>query len=79
MGSVPGVLRSGPGKRETQRQETKQRLQAAGLGDITTEVVFPAPPFHYAEDEHQQYLSKNPMGYCGLGGTGVSCPIGLAS
>ncbi len=54
----------------------QKRLHAAGLGDITTEIVYPAPTFYYAEDEHQQYLSKNPMGYCGLGGTGVSCPIG---
>src|SRR5690606_25803953 len=52
-----------------------QRLREAGLGAITTEIAFPAPAFHYAEDEHQQYLSKNPGGYCGLGGTGVSCPV----
>ena len=57
----------------------QQRLHAAGLGDITTEIVFPAPAFYYAEDEHQQYLSKNPAGYCGLGGTGVSCPIGAGA
>ena len=49
----------------------------AGYGEITTEIV-PAPPFYYAEDYHQQYLAKNPGGYCGIGGTGVSCPIGLA-
>lgn len=55
----------------------QQQLKAAGYGDITTEVVYPAPPFYYAEDYHQQYLAKNPNGYCGLGGTGVSCPIGL--
>ncbi len=55
-----------------------QRLREAGLGDITTDIVFPAPTFFYAEDEHQQYLSKNPAGYCGLGGTGVSCPVGIA-
>ena len=55
-----------------------QRLREAGLGAITTEIAFPAPAFHYAEDEHQQYLSKNPGGYCGLGGTGVSCPVGIA-
>ena len=54
-----------------------RKLREAGYGDITTEVVFPAPPFYYAEDEHQQYLSKHPAGYCGLGGTGVSCPIGI--
>ena len=48
-------------------------LQAAGYGDITTEICT-APPFYYAEGFHQQYLSKNPAGYCGLGGTGVSCP-----
>ena len=53
-------------------------LAQAGYGDITTEIV-PAGPFYYAEDYHQQYLAKNPGGYCGLGGTGVSCPIGVAS
>jgi peptide-methionine (S)-S-oxide reductase len=50
-------------------------LKAAGYGPLTTEVL-PAPAFYYAEDYHQQYLAKNPGGYCGLGGTGVSCPIG---
>ena len=54
------------------------RLAAAGFGAITTEVL-PAPTFFYAEEYHQQYLAKNPGGYCGLGGTGVSCPIGLVS
>ena len=55
-----------------------QRLLAtAGYGDITTEIR-EAPPFYYAEEYHQQYLAKNPDGYCGLGGTGVSCPVGLA-
>ena len=58
------------------RDGYQQRLRAAGLGGITTEIVFPAPVFYYAEEEHQQYLSKNPSGYCGLGGTGVSCPLG---
>jgi peptide-methionine (S)-S-oxide reductase len=55
-----------------------KRLAAAGAGDgpITTEVIT-APTFYYAEDYHQQYLGKNPNGYCGLGGTGVSCPIGV--
>jgi peptide-methionine (S)-S-oxide reductase len=52
-------------------------LTAAGLGAITTELL-PAPTFYYAEDYHQQYLAKNPNGYCGLGGTGVSCPVGLS-
>jgi peptide-methionine (S)-S-oxide reductase len=52
-------------------------LAAAGYGAITTELR-EAPPFYYAEDYHQQYLSKNPGGYCGLGGTGVSCPVGVA-
>ena len=52
-----------------------QRLRQAGYPAITTEVVFPAPAFHFAEDYHQQYLSKNPQGYCGLGGTGVSCAV----
>lgn len=55
----------------------QQRLTAAGLGAITTEIRYPAPAFHYAEDDHQQYLAKNPGGYCGLSGTGISCPIGL--
>jgi peptide-methionine (S)-S-oxide reductase len=54
------------------------RLSAAGYGAITTEVRA-APEFYYAEDYHQQYLAKNPAGYCGLGGTGVSCPIGLGA
>lgn len=57
------------------RELFQARLTQAGKGAITTEIVYPAPPFYYAEDEHQQYLSKNPAGYCGLGGTGVSCPI----
>lgn len=52
------------------------RLSAAGYGPITTEIT-PAPPFYFAEDYHQQYLAKTPQGYCGIGGTGVSCPIGL--
>jgi peptide-methionine (S)-S-oxide reductase len=52
------------------------RLKAAGFGAITTEIL-PAPEFYFAEDYHQQYLAKNPSGYCGIGGTGVSCPIGL--
>jgi len=52
------------------------RLSEAGFGQITTEVA-PAGPFYYAEDYHQQYLAANPNGYCGLGGTGVSCPIGV--
>lgn len=53
-------------------------LKSAGHGTITTEIL-PAPEFFYAEDYHQQYLAKNPQGYCGIGGTGVSCPIGLGS
>jgi peptide-methionine (S)-S-oxide reductase len=54
------------------------KLQAAGYGAITTEIL-PAPAFYYAEDYHQQYLAKNPNGYCGIGGTGVSCPIGTGT
>jgi peptide-methionine (S)-S-oxide reductase len=54
----------------------QQELSHAGYGRITTEIL-PAPEFYYAEDYHQQYLSKNPGGYCGLGGTGVTCPAGL--
>lgn len=53
-----------------------QALAARGYGPVTTEIL-DAPPFYYAEDYHQQYLSKNPGGYCGLGGTGVACPVGL--
>jgi peptide-methionine (S)-S-oxide reductase len=52
------------------------QLKASGYGEITTEIG-PATPFYYAEDYHQQYLDKNPGGYCGIGGTGVTCPVGL--
>ncbi|HEY9753124.1 MAG TPA: peptide-methionine (S)-S-oxide reductase MsrA [Coleofasciculaceae cyanobacterium] len=62
---------------EASRQAFQQQLTAAGYGEITSEIL-DAPEFYYAEDYHQQYLAKNPDGYCGLGGTGVSCPIGLA-
>lgn len=57
------------------REAYQAALTSAGHGTITTEIL-DAPPFYYAEDYHQQYLAKNPDGYCGLGGTGVSCPIG---
>jgi peptide-methionine (S)-S-oxide reductase len=56
----------------------QEALRAAGHGRITTEIV-DAPPFYYAETYHQQYLAKNPGGYCGLGGTGVLCPVGLVA
>jgi peptide-methionine (S)-S-oxide reductase len=56
----------------------QEALTAAGRGEITTEIL-PAPDFYYAEDYHQQYLAKNPNGYCGLGGTGVTCPIGAGA
>jgi peptide-methionine (S)-S-oxide reductase len=62
---------------ERTRDEYQRALTKAGHGKITTEIL-PAPEFYYAEDYHQQYLSKNPDGYCGLGGTGVSCPAGVA-
>jgi peptide-methionine (S)-S-oxide reductase len=62
---------------ETSRQAFQDRLSGAGFGRITTEIVG-APPFYYAEDYHQQYLAKNPGGYCGLGGTGVTCPVGAS-
>ena len=52
------------------------KLKSAGYGAITSEIIT-APAFYYAEDYHQQYLAKNPNGYCGIGGTGVTCPIGL--
>lgn len=61
---------------EASRQMYRERLAAAGYGDITTEIL-PAPAFYYAEPYHQQYLAKNPNGYCGIGGTGVTCPIGV--
>jgi peptide-methionine (S)-S-oxide reductase len=61
---------------EMSRDAFQRQLQAAGYGTITTEILA-APEFYYAEDYHQQYLAKNPDGYCGLGGTGVSCPIGV--
>ena len=63
---------------ESSREMFGGRLHGEGYGEITTEVA-PAGAFYYAEDYHQQYLAKNPNGYCGLGGTGVSCPIGLVS
>jgi peptide-methionine (S)-S-oxide reductase len=63
---------------ERSRSTFQARLADAGYGEITTEVA-PAPGFFYAEDYHQQYLARNPNGYCGLGGTGVSCPVGLAT
>jgi len=59
---------------ESTRAAYGQALNATGRGDVTTEIL-EAPPFYYAEDYHQQYLAKNPNGYCGLGGTGVSCPL----
>ncbi|NOT45679.1 MAG: peptide-methionine (S)-S-oxide reductase MsrA [Acidobacteria bacterium] len=61
----------------TSRAAFAARLAEAGYGPITTEIG-PAPPFYYAEEYHQQYLAKNPAGYCGLGGTGVSCPVGVS-
>ena len=63
---------------EASRERFAARLRDAGYGEITTEIIA-APPFYYAEDYHQQYLAKVPNGYCGLGGTGVSCPVGIAT
>ena len=60
------------------RAAFQDRLTAAGFGRITTEIAN-APPFYYAEEYHQQYLAKNPNGYCGMGGTGVSCPVGIGA
>ena len=74
--------RSTPRRAEQRRRVERSRdayqraLRAAGHGAITTEIA-DAGPFYYAEDYHQQYLAKNPGGYCGIGGTGVSCPIGI--
>ena len=61
---------------EISRDAYQKELTAAGFPKITTEIL-PAPEFYYAEDYHQQYLAKNPRGYCGIGGTGVSCPVGV--
>ena len=61
---------------EASRDAYQAALTAAGRGTITTEIE-PAPMFYYAEDYHQAYLAKNPAGYCGIGGTGVTCPIGV--
>jgi peptide-methionine (S)-S-oxide reductase len=63
---------------EASRASYQRALDRAGYGAITTEIL-PAPPFYYAEDYHQQYLAKNPGGYCGLGGTGVTCPEGTGA
>jgi len=63
---------------ETSLKSYGQALKTAGHGEITTEIL-DAPTFYYAEDYHQQYLAKNPNGYCGLGGTGVSCPAGVVT
>jgi peptide-methionine (S)-S-oxide reductase len=62
---------------EASAADYARALESAGYGAITTEIL-PAPDFYYAEDYHQQYLAKNPRGYCGVGGTGVTCPVGLA-
>ena len=63
---------------QSTRETYAARLAAAGFGEVTTEVLVRSE-FFYAEDYHQQYLAKNPSGYCGIGGTGVSCPVGVPS
>ena len=73
-----GIYVSSPAQRqaaEASKAMYEKAVAARGYGAITTEIL-PAPEFYFAEDYHQQYLAKNPSGYCGLGGTGVSCPIG---
>jgi peptide-methionine (S)-S-oxide reductase len=73
------ILWSGDAQRaaaEESRDAYQETLSAAGYGEITAELA-QAGPFYYAEDYHQQYLAKNPGGYCGLGGTGVACPVGV--
>jgi peptide-methionine (S)-S-oxide reductase len=73
-----GIYCCGPGQRaaaEASRSAYQHRLHRAGFGRITTEIL-DAPPFYFAEDYHQQYLAKNPGGYCGIAGTGVACPAG---
>ena len=74
-----GIYVSDPDQKaasEAMKARYGEALAKKGLGPITTEIL-DAPPFYFAEDYHQQYLAKNPGGYCGLGGTGVSCPIGV--
>ena len=74
-----GIYAFTPGQRaaaEASEAAYNEALKARRYGPVTTEIL-DAPPFYFAEDYHQQYLAKNPMGYCGLGGTGVSCPIGV--
>ncbi|MCA2013004.1 peptide-methionine (S)-S-oxide reductase MsrA [Pararhodobacter sp. CCB-MM2] len=75
-----GIYPTSPEQREAAAASLalyQERLRAKGFGGITTEIV-DAAPFFMAEDYHQQYLAKNPDGYCGIGGTGVTCPVGLA-
>jgi peptide-methionine (S)-S-oxide reductase len=74
-----GIYVTSPAQRvaaEASKAAYENALAARRMGPITTEIV-DAPSFYFAEDYHQQYLAKNPAGYCGLGGTGVSCPIGV--
>ncbi len=76
-----GIYTHSPAQRraaESSREAYQRALVAAGHGSITTEIR-DAPEFYYAEDYHQQYLARNPRGYCGLGGTGVACPLGLGA
>jgi len=76
-----GIYTFSPEQRESaikSRDVYQEQLSKRGHDTITTEIV-PAPEFYYAEDYHQQYLSKNPDGYCGLGGTGVTCPVGVSA
>jgi peptide-methionine (S)-S-oxide reductase len=76
-----GIYIYGPEQRQAAEKSLAayaEKLRESGYGDITTEIL-DAPTFYFAEGYHQQYLAKNPRGYCGLGGTGVSCPIGLST
>ena len=75
-----GIYATTPAQRaaaEASKAMYDSALKKRGFGPVTTEIL-DAPPFYYAEDYHQQYLAQNPFGYCGLGGTGVSCPIGTS-
>ena len=76
-----GIYVTSPAQRaaaEASKARYEAAIESKGYGGITTEII-DAPEFYFAEDYHQQYLAKNPMGYCGLGGTGVSCPIGIGA
>ena len=78
VGDLRAIRRAACGRSASEPRRLSGQLTAAGYGPITTEIA-PAGAFFYAEDYHQQYLAKNPNGYCGIGGTGVACPVGVSA